>query len=227
VATVRIAGAVLLFAACAASAPRPTGPVAPAGELAPTSAGLEVVPRSELVVESGRIDVAPPGAGLELVSPVVRALVGDRPRDGLELAFVYRGPTAEARPLASGELRRQIGLKLRARDTCNVVYVMWHLSPTQGIHVSVKSNPGAHVHAECGDRGYVQVSPQRHGAAPAIRVGEVHRLRASIDGVRLRVTVDGSLAWEGPLPPEALAVDGPVGIRSDNGLFSATIAVRR
>jgi hypothetical protein len=33
------------------------------------------------------------------------------------------------------------------------------------------------------------------------------------------VFVDDGLVWDGPLPPEALSLRGPVGFRTDNGSF--------
>jgi hypothetical protein len=164
------------------------------------------------------------GAAFALRSACVRAVVEGEPRSaGAEIAFTYRGPTRNAEPLASGELRRQIGLKLRARDTCNVVYVMWHIEPTGGVFASVKANPDKASHAECGDRGYINLKPATRGAVSAIRPGERHTLGARIEGRVLRVTADGALAWEGLLPPEAFAFDGPVGIRSDNGEFDVEL----
>lgn len=217
----RSAGAVAaLLASAACAAPPGSRPRPPSDELAP-------VPRAALVVESGRVEPAASGAGFLLAVPTVRALVGTAPRPEIELDFEYRGPTAGSAPLASGELRRQIGVKLRARDTCNVVYVMWHVAPAQGIHVSVKSDPGARTHAECRDGGYVQLAPRQHRPPAPIRPGETHRLRAAVDGDRLRVTADGVVAWEGTLPPEAMAFDGPVGLRSDNGAFSVRVRASR
>ena len=35
----------------------------------------------------------------------------------------------------------------------------------------------------------------------------------------MRVSVDGTVVWEGDLGPEALTFDGPVGVRTDNGRF--------
>jgi hypothetical protein len=164
------------------------------------------------------------GTAFALRAPCIRAVVDDDGRrPGAQIAFTYRGPTRSAEPLASGELRRQIGLKLRARDTCNVVYAMWHIEPTGGVFVSVKSNPGKATHAECGDGGYINLQPGTRGDVPAIRPGEHHTLAARIDAGMLRVTADGALAWEGALPPEAFAFDGPIGIRSDNGEFDVEL----
>lgn len=133
-----------------------------------------------------------------------------------ELDFAYHGATDSAVALASGEVRRQLGLKLRAKDTCNVVYVMWRLEPDSGIYVSIKRNPGESMHTSCGAHGYVNLSPSASTAPPRVRPGEQHTLRAVIDGDELRILADERLAWEGALPKTLLDFDGPTGIRSDN-----------
>jgi hypothetical protein len=158
--------------------------------------------------------------------PSFRAELGDAPRSAAEIAFTYNGPTAKDAPLASGELRRQIGLKLRAHDTCNVVYAMWHIEPSRGIEVSVKSNPGQSTHEACGDRGYVFVRSRAPAPIlPPIRAGERHLLDATITGNVLRVIADGTTAWEGELPAAAFAFDGPAGVRTDNGSFDIELRV--
>ena len=81
--------------------------------------------------------------------------------DAAALTFTYQGEAENTRELASGELRRQLGLKLRAQDGCNVVYVMWRLDPTPKLEVSVKFNPGKRTHEECGADGYTKVKPAR------------------------------------------------------------------
>ncbi|MCI0572207.1 MAG: hypothetical protein L0Y66_15735 [Myxococcaceae bacterium] len=117
-----------------------------------------------------------------------------------ELRFTYLGPTAEQAPLASGELRRQVGLKLRAQDGCNVVYVMWRLAPKPGLVVSVKRNPGKRsVRDECGTLGYRNVPPSKTSPVPVVREGATHVLRAEMNGEQLRVQVDGRSVWEGDL----------------------------
>jgi hypothetical protein len=82
--------------------------------------------------------------------------------------------------------------------------------------VSVKSNPGQHTSAQCGNRGYRNVKPRRSIPIPALRSGDTHVLRAEMSGAEMKVFVDNSLVWEGSVGPDALAFDGPVGIRSDN-----------
>jgi hypothetical protein len=154
----------------------------------------------------------------------MRAVVAGGNGYDAELAFTYRGPSAVTAKLADGTLRRQIGLKLRALDTCNVVYVMWHIEPTRGVNVSVKRAPSLHSHEACGATGYVQVKPTKSQAAPRIAPGDRHTLRATLDGLGLRVVADGNTVWEGVLPADALAFDGPAGIRSDNGEFEFELA---
>jgi hypothetical protein len=205
---------------CAASAE-------PAEEILPVlsaASGLEAVAASRLCVTDGR--VAERGAPhLTVDDSAMRGVVaGDRSATA-ELAFDYPGPSSLEVPLANGERRRQIGLKLRAQDTCNVVYVMWRAAPSAGIVVQVKSNPGKSTHAECGDQGYVAVQATAGTQPAAIQIGEQHTLRADLDGDVLTVLADGRLAWQGTLPREARDLDGPVGIRSDNGQFGFELRV--
>ena len=187
---------------------------------------LVSVEPSELAATSGEIATLGPGR-FAIHSPTLRAELGRTPRAAAEVEFVYLGPTASDAPLASGELRRQIGLKLRARDTCNVVYVMWHIEPSPRIVVSVKSNPGQSQHSECGDRGYSVLAPTSSEPAPKVARGQAHVLGAEIRGRDLWVKADGKASWVGRLPAEAFEFDGPVGLRSDNGEFSVALRAEK
>jgi hypothetical protein len=93
---------------------------------------------------------------------------------------------------------------------------MWRIAPESKLVVSIKSNRGQHTSAECGNHGYRNIKPQRSKPVPALRTGDTHDLRAEMAGAEMKVFVDNSLVREGSLGPEALAFDGPVGIRSDN-----------
>ena len=148
----------------------------------------------------------------------------DRSRSA-EVDFTYRGPSKDTQPLADGEIRRQIGVKLKAQDSCNVVYAMWHIAPDTGVFVLVKQNPGKSTHEACKDGGYITPSPTQTRPVAAVAVGAPHTLRADLDGQRLRVTADGALAWEGTLPASVLQMDGPPGVRSDNGTFDFSVHV--
>jgi hypothetical protein len=133
--------------------------------------------------------------------------------------------SADERALASGLLRRQIGLKLRAQDTCNVVYAMWHIEPDSRIAVSVKRNPGKHRHVECGVQGYVTIEPSTAAAAPTVSPGSSHTLRASLDEDTIEVDADGVRVFSAKIDQANLDFDGPVGLRTDNGRFTFALLV--
>jgi hypothetical protein len=209
-----------LFAGC--GGPPEPGPVAVVPAVEPAPVALAPVEAAALTVTSGAISGGTDG-DLEIRAPTVRAVASGRGGAEVELAFVYGGPTLETVPLASGEARRQIGLKLRAHDTCNVIYVMWHIEPTTGIHVALKSNPGMSTDSECGDGGYDTLAPTWWREVAAISAGVQRTLRATIEGDFVLVMVDGELVWAGHLPPAALVLEGPVGMRSDNGDFDLVL----
>jgi hypothetical protein len=134
----------------------------------------------------------------------------------VEARFSYLGTTGNEARLGSGELRRQFGLKLRAQDPCNLVYAMWRIEPESKLVVSIKSNPGQHTSAECGNRGYKNIKPARSKPVPILHPGDMHSLRAEMHEADLRVFVDNNLLWEGNLGFEVEKLNGPVGIRTDN-----------
>ncbi|WP_240359782.1 hypothetical protein [Pyxidicoccus trucidator] len=170
---------------------------------------------SRLKVTQGELRPEPDGQ-LIVDGPRMRAVVPGSKAASAELRFTVLGPTVQQVALASGEQRQQVGLKLRALDGCNLVYVMWRIAPKPGVVVNYKRNPGQHTSRECGNGGYTTVRPVRRGSVEAPAPGRQHTLRAVLDGPLLRVWADGRLAWEGELPAEALTFDGPVGLRSDN-----------
>jgi len=156
---------------------------------------------------------------LTVESASSRAVVREVTAPKVEIRFRYLGPTEQSKPLASGEMRRQIGIKLRAQDTCNVLYAMWHIEPDSRLAVSVKRNPDKHAHAECGAHGYNNIKPWYSVALPPIRPGEQHTLRAALVGGEVTLMVDGKTAWGGTIGPGFLDFDGPVGFRTDNARF--------
>src|SRR5271163_3691741 len=155
----------------------------------------------------------------------MRAFVTTATTQEVEARFTYLGQTAEASKLGSGEMRIQFGLKLHAQDACNLVYAMWRIEPESKLVVSVKSNPGQHSSAQCGNRGYRNIKPRRSTSVPVLRSGETHTLRAEMNGAEMKVFVDNSLVWEGSVGPAALAFDGPIGIRSDNARLQIELHV--
>jgi hypothetical protein len=178
-------------------------------------ARLEPVSKSNLCVTEGALDDSG-GDHLSVNVPKMRAFVKVLTPQIVETRFTYLGSTGNEARLGSGELRRQFGLKLRAQDACNLVYAMWRIEPESKLVVSVKTNPGQHTSAECGNRGYRNIKPRRSTPVHALRTGETHTLRAEMNGAEMKVFADDALVWEGAVGDDALAFDGPVGMRSDN-----------
>jgi hypothetical protein len=191
------------------------------------SAQSEIAPvaRTGLCVTNGVVEPAPGGL-MRVDTPSSRAVAPASDGRFAEVRFRYIGPSAGTKPLASGELRRQVGLKLKAQDTCNLVYAMWHIEPDQKVAVSVKRNPGMSTHAACGAHGYVNVRPDASAEPAPVKPGEWHVLRAELRGAALTVIADGSLAWRGVLPPVAEQFDGPSGLRTDNARFDFAFSAR-
>jgi hypothetical protein len=185
---------------------------------APPEAPLQRVSREQLCVTNGIVSSLPDGR-LSIETPSSRAVLRVGTDQIAELRFHYLGPTKASKPLASGELRRQIGLKLRAQDTCNLVYAMWHIEPDSKFAVSLKRNPDKHTHAECHAGGYVTMKARNHVDLPRIQPGESHWLRAALRGDDLTLIADGRLVWEGTMGREVTTFNGPVGFRTDNARF--------
>ena len=181
----------------------------------PQSVQSMPVSRANLCVTEGAIEELP-GRRLSVSVPKMRAYVNAYTQPLAEVRFTYLGSTGNEAPLASGEMRRQFGLKLRAQDACNLVYAMWRIEPESKLVVSVKSNPGEHTSAQCGNHGYQNIKPRRSVPVPTLRSGDTHVLRAQMNGAEMQVFADNSLVWEGSVGQDALAFDGPVGMRSDN-----------
>ena len=139
---------------------------------------LSSVSRADLCVTEGAI-AERSGHGLSVTVAKMRAYLDARTPPSIEARFQYLGPTADEARLGSGELRRQFGLKLRAQDACNLVYAMWRIEPESKLVVSVKTNPGQHSSAECGNRGYQNIKPRRSSPLPSLHPGDAHSLRAA------------------------------------------------
>jgi hypothetical protein len=184
---------------------------------------MKPISREQLLVTSGELEVLPLGR-LKVESPKLRAVVTRATAQSGALWFHYLGPTGDAAPLSDGEMRTQIGLKLRAQDSCNVVYVMWRIAPAAKLVVSVKHNPGMHTHTECGARGYRNVTPAWERQVSDVAPGADHVLQAELRGHELAVFVDGASVWKGTLGSEVLRFDGPIGVRSDNARFDFKLA---
>lgn len=171
---------------------------------------------SDFDVSDGKIEKAA-GDRLMVGSKEMRATLKEiSPSQKVTIKFTYLGPSSEVSHLGNGEVRHQFGIKLKAQDICNLVYVMWNFD-TQKIAVSVKLNPGQRTHEDCLDRGYINnIKPRVTAPAPAVRADQPHTLYAELEGKELTVKADGKVVWQGTLVPVVLQFKGPVGIRSDN-----------
>lgn len=149
--------------------------------------------------------------------PTFRAVAPGHAGDAAAVRVRVNGRTEHTRALASGQERRQVGLKLRAQDGCNLVYVMWRLDPKPKLDVSVKRNPGQRTAKECGADGYTKVKPiTATKYLPDLLDGSEHELRAEISGNSLLAWIDDQQVWRGTLPEGAAELSGPAGVRSDN-----------
>ncbi len=187
----------------------------------------------DLEVTEGAL--APAGAAaLRTGSPKLRAVHRDGGRHATRALLIFRGhgDSTTVEPLGSGAIRRQIGLKLRATDPCNLLYVMWRSVPEHAVVVSVKRNPGQTTSAQCGNRGYTDLATIPLAGRSASDQA-AHRL-----DVRTRRTAGGtmlvSLRLDGGRPrglavpaPLASGLAGPVGVRSDNGTYTFRLAAGR
>src|SRR5271166_5820237 len=171
---------------------------------------------SDFEVSDGRIEETG-GNRLRVRSKEMRAtLKKDGGEQNVSVSFTYLGPSREVAHLGNGEVRHQFGIKLKAQDICNLVYVMWNFD-TQKIAVSVKLNPGQRTHEECRDKGYINnIKPHVVAAPPEVLVDQPHVLSADLEGQELTARADGQIVWQGTLVPVVLDFNGPVGLRSDN-----------
>jgi hypothetical protein len=188
----------------------PDRPVSPANAEA-----LRRIASTDLCVTLGAVAVLPDDR-LSVTVAKMRAVARVPTAPAAHLRFTYLGRSKRTSVLGSGEIRAQFGLKLRAQDSCNVVYVMWRFEPESKLVVSIKHNPGMRMHAQCGTAGYRNIVPDLVRELPPMRPGGAHSLHADMQGRALSVRVDGAEIWRGDVGSQALSIDGPVGVRSDN-----------
>lgn len=180
---------------------------------APAKAARIAPIKAELCVTTGAAKI---GAKIE---KSMRAVAKGTDGEAASLTFKYGGELENMKQLESGEVRRQIGLKLRAENGCNLIYVMWRLDPKPMILAQVKRNQGAKDHKACGAGGYKWVKAKVQNPPPALTVGTAYTLRAEIENEQLQVFVDDTLYWRGDLPESVRDLRGPAGLRSDNLAF--------
>lgn len=181
---------------------------------------------ADFCVTEGSVEKGP-GDRLSVNVPKVRAYLSRATAPSAEIRFRYIGPTKEESKLGSGQVRTQFGLKLRAQDPCNLVYVMWRIAPESKLVVSVKRNPSEHTSAQCGNRGYTNIKPSKASPVPRLAPGQSHTLRAEMKEQELRVFVDNKEVWDGNIGSDAGRLEGPIGIRSDNAQFDFSYLARK
>jgi DNA-binding CsgD family transcriptional regulator len=183
---------------------------------------LVQVRRDRLEVTSGEVLEHEPGF-LEVTEPIMRAVMREGRSSTASLQFRFMRSTEVSEPAGSGQRLLQIGLKLRSKDPCNLIYVMWRIRPQEELVVQVKRNPGQSTSAECGNRGYTTVGRVPH---PTPQRGALHDLTAEVrrlaDGdVDVIVWTDWEEALRERIDPDLLkGIDGPAGFRTDNGIFN-------
>jgi hypothetical protein len=209
-----ITGALASGAQAYAPAPAPPSPWTP-------------IDQNGLTVTKGTIATVAPNATLRTADSGMRAVAKD---GGVHAAsariwFRYLGESTTTAPLGSGEIRRQIGLKLRAANPCNLLYVMWHAYPTRKIQVTIKRNPGQTTSAQCGNNGYTTFTEIPLGSGDGTADHGAHVLaartrRTATGDLALSVYVDSEPARQYVLPAaDTAGLEGPIGVRSDNGNY--------
>jgi hypothetical protein len=188
---------------------------------------LSPVPADNLCVTHGTMEKqggeGATGVAVKISEPATRAYALGSSGEAAALRFTYGGRTEQSSALKSGQVRRQLGLKLRAADGCNLVYVMWRIEPKPGLEVSVKRSPGKHTGEECGNEGYTKVKAQKSKLLPFLKFGEPHTLQAELSGDVLAVWLDGDNVWQGRLDASAEGLVGLAGLRTDNVQLQAEL----
>lgn len=185
------------------------------GQVPALAQSANTVDASQVCVTNGEI-VKHSVDRFVIESPSSRAVVKSSDDDFAAIEFEYLGPTSTDAALASGRIVRQLGVKLHARDSCNVIYVMWNTDPSAGVQISTKINPTKSTHAQCGVKGYKLVYESKPGEIPAIRIGEPRRLEAALKDRTLTVKIDDKDVWRGDIGEDAVKSSGYSGIRTDN-----------
>jgi hypothetical protein len=185
---------------------------------------LKAACKKDLKVTQGKVQET--SAGFLMVSgPKERAQFKHGRQQHAVLRFRYRSPSEKVMPLASGGIVRQIGLKLRTKNTCNLLYVMWRICPDEYILVTLKRNPDKSMHKQCQASGYQAIATIPLGSLQiSAKDHKMHTISACLDahvqGYRLTVIADDRKIWSGTIDADVMRdMNGPAGFRSDNGNF--------
>lgn len=190
--------------------------------LIPTSSAsdpppMRVVPIQNICLGNGEIRSGNT-LRFSIDSPQPRLSILNSRNTKARLVFLYLGDTAVLRSLNSGELRRQIGLRLNYLNTCNVVNVIWQFGEKSNVVVSKKINEHLSENSQCLDRGYLSIKPDFRRQLRTPEMGSIHSIEFDTQGTRLTVVVDNQVAWIGNVP-ELDKDNGVIGLRGDNVKF--------
>ena len=172
--------------------------------------------KSALCVTTGAASI-----GAKIETPAMRAVAKGTDGEAAALMFTFRGETPTTKRLASGASRRQLGLKLRAENGCNLIYVMWRLDPKPMVYAQLKRNPGAKDHKACGADGYKKIKPLEDKPPPATRTRCAPRSSTTHDS-RSSSTTRCSGAAPCPTPPATCAAPPAFAPTTSRSISSAS-----
>ncbi|MEZ0391398.1 MAG: Ig domain-containing protein [Pseudobdellovibrionaceae bacterium] len=177
------------------------------------------IPRNLICATNGQVQTNS-AESIEVTTATSRSVVTTPTEQKIRIDFTYLAPIND--PAANPNGHRQIGLKLRAANSCNVLYVMW---PVAGgpLKVTLKRNDGMKNHSECGPEGYTNLTPSLSKTVSALQIGRKYRLQAEYENETLNVYASGVKAWSGMIENQDIPFQGPVGVRTDGGKFTFDI----
>lgn len=182
---------------------------------------LHPVRRVDLEVTSGPILEREP-TELRVAAPIIRATVPGSQSSIAGIQFQYRGEVPDPQPSGSGLFLHQIGLMLRWRDPCNLVYVMWRIKPAAELVVFVKKGQLNPNRPGCQTQKYHRLD--EFPVAP-FQENEAHELLAELRDLdhgdaELHLWHDGQQVGPVVIRAELLGgVGSRPGLRTDNGLY--------
>jgi hypothetical protein len=177
---------------------------------------------TELEVTSSSLTELEPTT-LSINDPSTRATLKTGIAQVACLQFRYLGPTSNRVASGSGTEFHQIGLKLRSKDPCNLIYVMWRIQPTQELVIQTKRNVNQSTSEGCHNQGYTTVA--RIPFQPFL-TGQLYEFMAWVQtdpGGNSEVCcwVNWQEVLRAPIDSAFIQdVNGLRGIRSDNGQYN-------
>lgn len=167
------------------------------------------------------------GLYMLLNKPIVRCCSKKGESERVFLEVKYNGKTRKKKPLKSGIIERQVCLKLKSPNTCNVLYICWNGVDIGEEFINIQTKRNASILkrkcrglGKCDGEGYDQPIATIQLQNKTLLDQKFHTLSAQIvkSEKRLIVCVDNAIVYRGlfDLPIE---LNGTSGIRSQNGKF--------